>query len=164
MNYEVERKFLLKNLPDVKYDRNLLIHQYYLPDDGEWTERVRKITEDNESRYLKTRKLRVGKLTNEEIEIEISREEYEETKTNAISKIIKTRHIIRYGEYTWEIDKFNNIHLILAELEMVTNDDNLKDVVSELNSIDIPRFIKSNLVMEVTDIPEMSNKSLSIPI
>lgn len=163
MEYEIERKFLLKNLPKVKYDDIQLIYQYYLENDGDKTDRIRKVSSDDKIIYLRTRKLKVSSLANEEEEFEITHEEYEALKKLSVSKIIKKRHVIKYGEYKWEIDLFTNIDLILCELEIVTSSkDNLEKISEEINKIEIPEFIKRNLITEVTGQYEFSNISLSI--
>ena len=164
MEYEIERKFLLKNLPDVKYDKTYLIYQYYLEDDGDWTDRIRKISSSDEIVYLRTRKLKVSKLANEEDEFEITIEEYEELKKSSISKVVKKRHLINYGDYKWEVDVFTNINLILCELEIVTTKDKLDEMTEKLSNMELPLFIKRNLITEVSDMRKFSNKSLSIPL
>tara|TARA_R110000772_G_scaffold20466_5_gene56933 strand:+ start:92829 stop:93323 length:495 start_codon:yes stop_codon:yes gene_type:complete len=164
MEYEIERKFLLKNLPEVKYDKILLIYQYYLEDDGDWTDRIRKISSSDGIIYLRTRKLKVSRLANEEDEIEITIEEYEEIKKSAVSKVIKKRHVINYGDYKWEVDLFTNINIILCELEIVTTKDKLDEMTDKLSNIEMPLFIQRNLITEVSDMTNFSNKSLSISL
>lgn len=163
MNYEIKRKFLLKKLPKLRYDSVVSIYQYYLDDDGTWTDRVRRIkNEESEITYLRTRKNRVNNLAIKEDETEITRKEYEKIKKSAKSKVIKKRHVINYGDYKWEIDHFKNVNVILCELEIIANENNLEKITKELSDMNLPDFISNNLIMEVTDFPEFSNKSLSI--
>ena len=164
MEYEIERKFLLKILPNVKYNKTYSIYQYYLEDDGDWTDRIRKVSSSDAIIYLRTRKLKVSRLANEEDEFEITREEYEELKKSCVSKVIKKRHVINYGDYKWEVDVFSNINLILCELEMVTTKDKLDEMTEKIANMELPLFIQRNLIIEVSDMTNFSNKSLSITL
>ena len=162
-NYEVERKFLLKNLPKLKFDKIFYIEQYYLKDNDGYSDRVRKIEErDEKTLYLRTLKKRKTNRASEDIETEISEKEFRKFKKNYKSGIIKIRHIINNGGFKWEIDKFKNINLIMAEVEIITNSNNLDETINEINEVKLPNFIEDNLIMEVSDFKSFSNRSLSL--
>ena len=165
MNYEIERKFLLKKVPKVRYDNVVTIYQYYLKDDDKWTDRIRRIKDsEGEVVYIRTKKSRINNLASEEDEKYLDRKEYEKIKKSALSKVTKKRHIINYGDYKLEIDHFKNINVILCELEIVVDDNRLDNATKELSEMELPDFILDNLIMEVTDFDEFSNKSLSVSL
>jgi hypothetical protein len=45
---------------------------------------------------------------------------------------------------------------------MVTTKEKLEEITKEINEIEIPQFISRNLIMEVTDRMQFTNKYLSI--
>lgn len=171
MKKEIERRFLLKDMPisPTGYHEIQHIIQYYYLDEGVW-KRIRKIESSiNGNTYLHTIKSYIDGVTYEN-ENFIS---YEDYKT-LISKIhnnefqskclIKTRYILPVSEtevefegelkkLKWEIDVFN-FNLIIAEIE-----------IPDLNfDVNIPDFIQSKLIYEVTGIKELSNRNLAEPL
>jgi CYTH domain-containing protein len=163
-NYEIERKFLLKQLPEVKYDEIIYIKQYYLESGDGYSDRVRKIEGRGGVIYQRTKKIRKFERANEEIENEISENKFNKLKKKAISKIEKYRHIINNGEFRWEIDNFKNINLIIGEIEIVVNDKEANQAISKINNFPLPDFITDKLIMEVSDFKPFSNKRLAVPI
>ena len=161
--YEVERKFLLKRIPDLKYEKIIHIKQYYLESKSGSSDRIRRSEGKNGVKYYRTIKNRKSERASEEIENEITKKEFYDLKKRSHSNISKYRHIIKEGEYKWEIDKFDNIELVMAEIEMISNDDHLTDVVNKINSLSLPQFIIDNFIMEVSDFRPFSNKRLAIP-
>ena len=116
---EIERKFLVKSLPDLSGAKSSKIKQGYvsiLPE-----VRVRKL----DGKYYRTEKDE-GMVVREEREWEIAEVEaqrmFAEVKTNIIEK---TRYYLPYGKYTIELDiyegKFDG--LIVAEIEFPTLDE-----------------------------------------
>lgn len=162
--YEVERKFLLKCLPDIKYKKIILIHQYYLENEDAFSDRVRKTEDGEKITYFRTQKYRKSERAQEEVEDEISEKEFKKLRKTAHSEIIKYRHIIEDNNYTWEIDSFDNIDLVIGEIEIVTDDDHLESVIKEINGFPTPTFISKNLIMEVSDLKPFSNKRLAVPL
>lgn len=145
---EIERKFLLTRLPNVrKWDEILNIIQYYIED----SVRVREInnTKTGKSIYIKTIKTFVSPGINKEKEIRISRKKFWELihATNKYTYIYK----YRYKYKGWEIDEFKNKKLVVAEIELDSIDQKIK----------IPKWLKSVLIMEVTPFKEFSNYELS---
>jgi CYTH domain-containing protein len=169
MKKEIERKFLLRDLPIVTPDFSLSeiqnILQYYYFVDGIW-KRIRKI-ESNiyGQQFLHTVKYYKDGIIYEE-EYNASSSEYRSLVSDINSGkyetrfISKTRHIYFTGNdadfegeiknLKWEIDNFN-FKLVVAEIE----------IPDFSYKIEIPDFIKDKLIYEVTNIPEFSNKNLA---
>jgi CYTH domain-containing protein len=154
---EIERKIILKYVPDIEYDEILDITQYYIKKKV-W-ERFRKsVNQDGDITYVKTIKktLRAGaSLENED---EISEEEYERMVTMCKSGdfqsrvISKLRHI-KYVEddLKWEIDEFKDVTLVIAEIEIPTDDYEIK----------YPDYIKGTFIKDVTDWKEFNNRRMA---
>ncbi|MEZ7890116.1 MAG: CYTH domain-containing protein [Candidatus Wallbacteria bacterium] len=120
MPIEKERKFKLKKLPEnidtVKCDK---IEQYYLmPDENEKQEgyESKRIRLKNGIKATLTLKS-AGLKERREIEKEISINEYEKLKKEAKKHISKIRYLWHYNDFNVEIDIFNNIDLVMAEVE-----------------------------------------------
>ncbi len=113
---EIERKFLVKELPDLSGVKSSEIMQGYISILPEV--RVRKL----DGKYYRTEKDE-GTVVRREREWEITKDEAEklfsEVKTNVIEK---TRYYLPYGKYTIELDiykgKFKG--LIVVEIEFPT--------------------------------------------
>lgn len=172
MKKEIERKFLLRDLPIATPDFTLSeiqnIIQYYYLVDGIW-KRIRKI-ESNVygQQFLHTVKTYKDGITYEE-EYIASYTEYKTLVSNINSGkydsrfISKTRHIYLTGNdadfegeiknLKWEIDNFT-FKLVVAEIE----------IPDFQYPIQIPRFINDKVIYEVTNIPEFSNKNLAQPL
>ena len=93
-----------------------------------------------------------------ETETPLSREEFEVQAALCFSSnkqakyISKVRHILIIDDLKWEVDLFlNQTGLIIAEIEIPTLD----------YPLEIPDFIKENLIMEVTDYKQFSNRSIA---
>ena len=141
---EIERKYLLKYNPLNlgEFDNLLRITQLYLPkDENGYTVRYRYVTDTNDNvRYIKTLKKYVTDFTREEIETDITKGEYEEAEKKAVSEISKLRYELIDGDLTWQIDNFINIKMVVAEVELP----------SENHTFDIPEHIENAIVAEVT--------------
>lgn len=160
-NVETERKFLLKNIPkpNNKLKEIISIFQIYSNDKKtDFSERVRMslITTKNSSelKFYHTTKKRISKLSQEEIENEINHLKFNSLSNlflrNGGGSISKTRYVFKDGKLKWEVDKFDSINIIIAELEIP--DENYKFV--------IPKYIKDEIISEVTGTKEFSNKNL----
>ena len=164
-SYEIERKFLIKKLPEIIYDEIVHIEQYYLKTGDGFSDRIRKSESREGIFYLRTKKTRTANRVNKENEKEISENKFNKLKKKAISKIEKYRHIKQDGEYKWEIDLFKNLDLVIGEIEIVVKgEENLTEISNQINSFPLPEFIVENLIMEVSDFKPFSNKRLAIPI
>jgi CYTH domain-containing protein len=155
---EIERKFLLKSIPDGKPSETIKIKQWYLKVDGIW-ERARSM-ESNISgiKWVHTIKTRISDSSNIEEERDLSKDEFDDfvkrckgSKQNA-KYITKQRRIYPDGNLKWEVDVFSQkCHIIVAEVEIPTEDYELT----------IPDFIQKKNLLEVTGMKQFSNRSLS---
>nr|QBM02787.1 hypothetical protein [uncultured archaeon] len=156
VNLEIERRFLLKNVPTFGKKRNFEIFdifQFYFDVKGKRT-RFRRLTDiKNKDTYFSTKKKFISKGTYEEIEIEIPEKtfwkRFRETKNR--KGINKTRFVYKYKGLKFEIDRFKNMHLVVMEIE-------LKNINQKIN---FPDFIKEEIILEVTELRELGNYSLS---
>ena len=117
MNIEIERKFLIKNIPNNKQNC-FHIKQYYLSISEKIVQRLRVF--DNSKAILSFKENCSG-ITRYEFEYKIPLQDA--NKIIEISNPIfieKNRHIIECDFLTWEIDEFlgNNQGLIIAEVEL----------------------------------------------
>lgn len=155
MNIETERKFLIK-LPaegTVSYDKDLNITQtYLLRNDPDIQRRVRRIA-SGDVKYYYTEKKRLGGISREENEREITAAEYERLLTEAdssIAPVIKTRHILTYKGQRFEEDEYPfSKRYATIELELESED----------QVIDLPGFIE--VIKEVTGDPAYYNGALA---
>jgi CHAD domain-containing protein/CYTH domain-containing protein len=149
---EIERKYLLKRMPAIRHLplRIQELDQGYLPGDR-LAERIRRVREGGEVRYYRTVKLGRG----------ISRIEVEEETTERIfrkmwpltrgKRVRKRRYKVDDGGFTWEIDRFRDRRLVLAEVELPSED------------VDppIPPWLRREMVREVTDEADFVNINLA---
>lgn len=143
MALEIERKFLVKAFDESLATDQIHIIQGYIKTGFKGVVRIRTW---NEKAYL-TIKYRLNTLTREEFEYEIPYEDAVKLLENACyCTLDKTRFLYPYQNKTWEIDRFNDRDLILAEVEMKSEDE----------KIEIPSFIER----EVTDDSRYSNHAL----
>jgi CYTH domain-containing protein len=159
MKLEIERKFLLKAMPDKTPSEIVKIDQWYWKNSkGVW-ERARSWDSNiNGMSWIHTIKKSVAKGINIEDEHNLTKEEYEfftkrcKTPDEDAKFISKERWIYPDGDLKWEVDIFNSgHHLIVAEIE----------IPKKSFKVNIPDFIKDKLLMEVTEIKQFSNRNLS---
>jgi CYTH domain-containing protein/CHAD domain-containing protein len=148
---EIERKFLLSGLPSIaRRNRSALIEQGYLPG-AAIEERLRRTKNGTETRYHRAVKLGSG-LERTQAEEEISEEDFHKLwGFTRGRRIRKRRYYVSDGGLTWEIDRFRDPAIVVAEVE-------LQSANAELV---IPSWIQAVLVREVTDEPEYSNAHLA---
>lgn len=141
---EIERKFLIKELPDLNKYESKHITQGYLN-----TNPVVRVREDGDKYYL-TYKGK-GLLAREEANLPLTKEAFEHLITKADGKIIeKTRYLIPCDPYTIELDVFEGAHapLIMAEVEFPS--------IEEANSFTPPKWFGE----EVTNDPRYHNSNM----
>ncbi len=142
---EIERKFLVKALPDLTLYKHSEIVQAYVESPRI---RVRKM----DDKYYATKKSG-GTIVREEIEWEISREEWEKyyNENKAVS-IEKTRYFIPLDKYTAELDVYHgkNKGLLTVEVEFPTYSEALAFIPPDWFGRD------------VSENKEYSNKNLAI--
>jgi CYTH domain-containing protein len=155
---EIERKFLLKAVPDLKPTEVIKIKQWYLKVDGIW-ERARSMDSNIYGiKWVHTIKTRISDISNIEDEYDMDKDGFDDfvkrcksTKQNA-RYITKERRIYPDGELKWEVDVFSQkCHIIVAEIE----------IPSEDYDLEIPEFIQKKNLLEVTGLKQFSNRSLS---
>jgi CYTH domain-containing protein len=159
MKLEIERKFLLKAMPEIEPTEKITIEQWYWKNNSGTWERARTWHSNiNGKSWIHTIKKSVSKGVNIEDEKELTEQEFK----NFVSKcktegqesrfISKQRWIYPQGDLKWEVDKFDKNHcLIIAEIE----------IPKKSFKVDIPDFIKDKLIVEVTGIKQFSNRNLS---
>jgi len=149
MPTEIERKFLIKHLPEGwQKSKSEHIAQGYLFNGSEGVVRVRK----KGNSYYQTIKS-IGKMVREEIEIELSQAQFELLwKYIKGNKISKTRYYLPYKSFLVELDIFDESlnGLIVAEVEFENE--------MVCNSFQAPEWFGK----EVTDDPRYQNNQLSI--
>lgn len=146
MGMEIERKFLIKEMPNdlESYDFHI-IEQAYLT--VKPTIRVRK-EDDN---YYMTYK-GSGLLSHEEYNLSLTEEAYTTLRQKADGNIItKKRYLIPYEKYTIELDVFSEpfAPLIIAEVEFPS--------VEEAECFTVPKWFDT----DVTDDPMYYNANMS---
>ena len=159
---EIERKFLLKAIPDILPTEVVKIDQFYFKNkDGVW-ERVRQWNSNlYGKRWIHTIKTKISDFSNEEVEKDITKLEYEEFKKGCRENksnsryIKKERWIYPDGDLYWEVDIFKDkCHIVIAEIE----------IPSEDYDLNIPEFISKKTLLEVTGQKLFSNRSLSVKL
>lgn len=153
INLEIERKFLLKRLPSITPTDELVIFQLYCENKATGEKfRIRKSGSLNSSSstYTKTKKKFITDGVYEEDEVEITREEFWNLEPLAYKRISKTRYIYKFGDLKWEVDSYD-FKLIVAEIELPVID----------YPLELPDYIASNLILEVTKLKEFTNINLA---
>ena len=125
---EIERKYII-HMPDIEalaaFRGYTVSHitQTYLKTDDESTLRVRCREYESSTVYTETKKIRIDRISVEEIEREISHEEYESRLLLAredSNPVSKTRHTFEYMGHTVEIDvypQWQSFAIMEVELE-----------------------------------------------
>lgn len=146
MGKEIERKFLVKELPEISSYRYHSIVQAYLNRNP--VLRIRK-QDDN---YYFTYKGK-GLLEREEYNLPLNKESFDNLLPKAEGKVVaKKRYLIPYGKYTIELDIFEGdlAPLTMAEVEF--------ESIEEANSFVAPEWFAE----DVTDNPAYHNSNLSL--
>jgi len=155
MHLEIERKFLLSDMPRVKPDNFMLIEQFYCQH-KKLKYRVRSITswEDNKRKveYVQTIKNKIEPGVYEEHEIGLNEGAFNDLKRYSNKRIAKYRYIYKINKkLKWEVDIFQDMKLVIAEIEIPTKDFKFK----------IPEYIKEKIIMEVTEFEQFTNFNLA---
>jgi len=146
MAIEIERKFLVKRIPEdkIKYSHN--IKQGYVVSDKQKVIRIRKKTND----FFITIKGNKTGISRFEFEYKIPENDANQLFENFCNEgiIEKTRHYIEHKGHTWELDVFHgeNEGLIVAEIELK----------SEEETFSLPEWVDQ----EVTDQDKYYNMNL----
>lgn len=146
MSSEIERKFLVQGDEwKSRAHTSTAYSQGYLCLDPERTVRVRRAGEKG---FITIKGITQG-IKRAEYEYEIPLEEAKELLTLCLHLIEKTRHLVKEGNHTWEIDVFKgeNLGLIVAEIELA----------SETEELSLPPWVGK----EVSDDPRYYNANLA---
>lgn len=157
---EIERKFLLRSMPDfssnsyLKTAQEVSIEQMYLISPNEKEElRIRKRTLGKSSAYYRTHKIKMSSRIRQEKEERISAKEYldlQVLKNPDSDTIVKSRFCFIYNNQYFELDVFKNPpSLCLLEIELTDVND----------KVEIPPFL--DVAGEVTDDDRYSNRFLA---
>lgn len=133
---EIERKFLVSNLPELSNYSFHEIEQAYLNTDP--VIRIRR--QDDE--YFLTYK-GSGMMSREEYNLFLNKESYEHLLEKADGNIItKKRYLIPFNKYTIELDVFDGVFngLIIAEVEFPSED--------EANTFVAPDWFKEDVTFD----------------
>ena len=134
---EIERKFLLKAMPDKIADEVITIDQYYWKNKSNIWERARTYHSDK------------------------SGDSYIHTNSKFINK---ERHIYKQGDLKWEVDRFDNGYkLIIAELEIPkkTYKIVMPNYIMEVFLLEVTglkQFSNRNLSINIQDINKFQNR------
>jgi len=160
-NLEIEYKYLIR-YPDIAVlesqprSKKAEIVQTYLLSENGVTARVRSWTENGTTRFFKTEKKWISRMTAEEKETQISEEEYLVLldKADPIRKpIAKTRYRIPFASHLLEIDIYP-FWKKQAVLEV--------EISQEDEAVDIPSYL--SVLRDVTGEREYKNHSLALSV
>lgn len=148
---EVERKFLLSELPDaVREAPSVSIEQGWIPG-STIQERLRRVRSADGVQLYRTIKSGHG-LRRLELEERVSRRNFQNLwRLTEGARIRKRRYKIPDGDLVWEIDDFSAPRLVLAEVELPY----------EAYEVDIPEWLQPFVVSEVTADPDYENVNLA---
>lgn len=145
---EVERKWLVRELPDLSGIEGTEIVQGYIVATPDQEVRIRRKGES----FTQTVKSSGG-LVREETEVPLTQEQYVGLwETTAGRRLEKTRYKIRHGDFMIELDLYNGAHegLMVAEVEFST--------VQEAQAFSPPAWFGP----EVTNDQRYKNKNLAL--
>jgi CHAD domain-containing protein/CYTH domain-containing protein len=149
---EVERKFLLTELPPLKNgEPPVEIEQGYLPGER-LVERVRRIASEDGVELARTVKEGSG-LTRLEVEEPVTPEVFDKLwQLTEGRRLRKRRYRVPEGNLTWEIDEFLDRDLVLAEVELSSGGP---------TEVELPAWLRPHVEREVTGEEAYSNFKLA---
>ncbi len=141
---EIERKFTLKQLPDLSKYQKKELEQGYL-----CTDPVIRVRKEDDTYYMTYKGH--GTLAREEYNLPLNKTAYESLSPKSEGIIIKkTRYLIPYDKFTIELDVFKNpAGLVFAEVEF--------ESVEEAEQFVLPSWFDK----DVTDDPSYANSNIS---
>lgn len=152
---EIERKFLLDGLPSIPGGAEVWhIEQGYVPPDPRAPDGMRiRRTAMSGGHIVCTQTIKRGSgLVRTEMERTISESQFHQLwARTAGRRINKIRHRVREKDVTWEIDQFQGIDLVLAEVELPSADIPLR----------FPNWVMAHMLREVTDDPQYTNFAIA---
>lgn len=161
---EIERSFLLRAMPSLPTRADgpievLDMTQGYLPEDAGDTigieGRLRRIEHADGRVELRHTVKRGFGLVRTEVERDIDAAEFDRLwPLTEGRRVSKARHRVPVGGLVWEIDRFDEIDLVLAEVELPS-----AETVPP-----IPDWLAPFIVRDVTDEPEYRNSRIALRI
>jgi CHAD domain-containing protein/CYTH domain-containing protein len=148
---EIERKYLLDGFPTVPERAEVLeVEQGWLPGQR-LMERLRRVQGDAGERFFRAVKLGSG-VRRIEIEEATDAELFAALWPSTHGRrVVKTRYRVPDGDSWWEIDRFGDRDLVLAEIELRSPD----------APVHFPPWLEGHVVREVTDDPAYLNVNLA---
>ena len=148
---EIERKYLLQALPQFPAPAQpYRMEQGYFSDEPGRLRRTE--APDGTVTYTHTVKSGAG-LVREEVERQLTADEFESMWPRTVGcRLTKTRTRVPDGNFVWEIDDYDAIDLVVAEVELPTPD----------TEVTVPDWLTRHIIREVTDEPSYSNHQLAI--
>jgi adenylate cyclase len=150
---EIERRYLLSALPALPAESERTeIEQGWLPAVADGTrERLRRLSAPSGVRYYSTIKRGTG-LRRSENEREIGADDFAARwPRTAGCRIRKERYRVAAGALLWEIDRFLDLPLVMAEIELPSED----------ASFEMPQWLARCIVREVTLDGRYTNRALA---
>lgn len=165
---EIERKFLLARMPDIPLEaERWQIDQGYLAppqvadalpgaEPGASLSvvgRIRRIV-FQDGTIICTHTIKTGSgMVRQQVERNISIEQFEQLwPRTAGRRIRKRRHRVHDAHALWEIDEFQDMDLVIAEIELPTPDAEVR----------CPTWLEHHVVREVTDDPQYTNAAIAL--
>ena len=168
--YELERKFLLRRMPDLVHP-NPTVQSILQPYDFNSTDRARMLLDTSTEMvhfYLTEKKPTEhnSHCICSEAEDEITPKEFCEYLERATHYVMKDRlTYIDDDGYTWCFDLFNTSMTLIAEVEtVVAEGENIEKELESLQNIVIPDFTQQEILLEVTDNMAFKSKSLALKL
>ena len=150
---EIERKYLLRSLPPLPAaSERTEIEQGWLPAGGDGNrERLRRLSSPSGVRFYSTVKRGSG-LSRIENERELGAAEFaRKWPATAGCRIRKERYRVAEGALTWEIDRFLDLPLVMAEIELPSEDAH----------VELPAWLARFVEREVTLDGRYTNRALA---
>jgi len=157
---EIERRYLLRNEPDFKGRGELsYIIQMYAP--GSPTRRIRaeQPSSTAATNFYLTTKWPTGRVKNGvplvfEQEGIVTQQQFLSLMRQCETWIGKTRTVVNYKGFKFEIDHIFNPNLYIVEVELP----------STSTKFEMPTWIKKYVASEITGVGQLSNRALSRPL
>lgn len=150
---EKERRWLVKMVPGYildNYDEALQIEQFYTSDG--WRYRRTDNMDGGVVECVKLKKVPVERGISQEIDITtITEDEYWDKFEERERYISKLRYVMFFNNLKIEVDDFDNIKLVIVEVEDIDFDD----------TVVLPPCIEEDILLEVTGNPKFSNYNLA---
>jgi len=167
MSVELERKFLLKSLPNVDGWEFKKVHHYY-------DEKGIRFTQDTYNNGKSTYRMCIKQDTGQmvarfEEETILNKASFLSVVFNQTTKfktVRKERYEKTINDIEVCIDVFKNINIVMMEIEKVLDDIEYFELCEkgyDLNTVlPFPEQFKDYLIMEVTHFPEFRNPNLAV--